>query len=448
MQYAMWVRHSFSLGTNGTLVAQSVDLSSHAGNYYSAISPGFAILSFPFSIIGFVLDGSTLNVWGHALILDEAFVAVCSASAALVVYEIARLYASEKSSLVAALSLAFATPLWPASTVLFIHGVSLMFSCLSVYFVLRFARRGGTSRSLLASGVFLGLAGFVEYLAFLFVAPLALYLVFRRSLRAASKFLIGFLVGPIAQIAYNYAAFQNPFLFPEQLKIGTTGALLSRFDLSDTLLHSAYYFVSPYRGLVFFSPIAILGIFGLAKLIESRVDRLDGIVLLSILAIPIIGYASWSDWAGGLFYGPRFLIIGLPGLIIPLAVLLDQEPSKKVRLAVLGTFGLGSFVEGVGALTTAFSVAGGPSTLQIASLNLPWLVQGKLDAWWINWGNLLSPTTGEALSVTIFVTLWATTALALLNLRRSEGKRVIGLPVVPFERKTKTTAAASPEPKT
>ena len=73
MQYAMWARHSLSLGTNATLVAQSTDLASFAGNFYSAISPGFAILSFPFAALGFVLDGNTLNLWGWSLILDETF---------------------------------------------------------------------------------------------------------------------------------------------------------------------------------------------------------------------------------------------------------------------------------------------------------------------------------------------------------------------------------------
>lgn len=450
MQYAMWSRHSFSLGTNESLLVQSVDLSNYAGNYYSAISPGFAILSFPFAALGFTLDGNTLNVFGSALILDEAFVAISSAVATLVVYEIARIYASNRSSLVAALALTFASPLWPASTVLFIHGVSLMFSTLSIYCILRYARGRGGVGNLLASGIFLGLAGFVEYVALLFVVPFALYAARRRTPRAVLVFLAGFAVGPLAQMAYNYVAFQNPLLFPEQFKTAATGSLLSRFDPYGILVHSSFYLVSPYRGIIFFSPIAILGIFALMRLAEEKVSRRDGFLFMSIFVITLVTYSSWTDWAGGLFYGPRFLILGLPSLMIPLAVLLDWKSSKKLGLLVLTLFGISSFVEGVGALTTAFGAAGGPSTFELAELNLPWLLQGRLDAWWISGGGLPSLVAGEILPAATFAVLWSTAAYILLRMRHPIHERWLAsfLPKIPLEGKTKTIGGAPAESKT
>jgi hypothetical protein len=450
MQYAMWARHSLSLGTSGTLVVQSADLSSFAGNFYSAISPGFAILSFPFAALGFVLDGNTLNLWGWSLISDEAFVAICSAVAVTVVYETAKLYASEKASLVAALALAFATPLWPASTALFFHGVSLMFSTLSVYSVLRFAHGKGGSASLVASGVFLGLAGFVEYVALLFVVPVVLYLAVRRFPGAIPKLLAGFSIGPAAQLAYNYVAFQNPFLFPEALKTGASGSLLSRFDLHDAIIHVAYYLVSPYRGLFVFSPIAVLGVFALLLLGGRRIPRWDALLFGSVFAITLVTYSSWTDWDGGLFYGPRFLILGLPALVIPLAAAVDEWPTRSTGITMFALFVASSFIEGVGALSTAFGVQGDPSTFELTVLNLPWLLQGKLDAWWISMGNLQTSSLVALLPISTFAILWLTGLTAVLRLRMSfhlDWPKTIG-PELPPLGKTKTMAALKQETKT
>jgi hypothetical protein len=110
MQFAMWANHSFSLGRENHLVATSVDPSSYDGLFYSAVSPGFAILSYPAAALGFVIDGgSTLNVWGYGMLFDEFFLAATSSLAVLFTYRIARFYASPAPSLLASLTLAFAS---------------------------------------------------------------------------------------------------------------------------------------------------------------------------------------------------------------------------------------------------------------------------------------------------------------------------------------------------
>jgi len=449
MQYAMWARHSLSLGAGGNLIAQSADLSVFAGNYYSALSPGFAILSFPFAALGFVLDGNTLNLWGWSLVMDEVFVAICSAVAVLLVYEIARFYASERASLVAAFALAFATPLWPASTVLFIHGTSLMFAMSSIYMVLRYDRGKIGSRGLLAAGALLGLAGFVEYVALLFVVPLALYLAVRRFRRVLPVFLAGFSLGPAAQLTYNFVAFQNPFLFPEQLKGGASGSIISEFNLPSAVVHLSYYLVSPYRGILFFSPIAILGLYALLRLAGNRIPRRDAVLFISAFALPLVTYSSWTDWAGGLFYGPRFLILGFPSLLIPLAPILDEWRSRKFGVLVLALFGVSSFVEGAGALTTAFSIEGPPGTFQLAGLNLPWLLQGKLDSWWVSWANLPSGMW-VILPVGTFALLWIGMTYGVLAGRLPSLQSVAkgASPGLPAKGKTKTIVDPEKELKT
>jgi len=138
LQYSLWKNHSFSLGVQGSPIVHSVDVGLFNGKYYSEISPGFAILALPFAELGFFLDGgTTINLWGNAVIFDELFVALTSALSAFVVYKICRFYAEPIPSLLASITLALGTSVWPFSTMIFIHGTSLFFSTSAVYLVLR-----------------------------------------------------------------------------------------------------------------------------------------------------------------------------------------------------------------------------------------------------------------------------------------------------------------------
>lgn len=381
MQYAMWANHSFSMGTPSQPLVQSVDLALYQGRYYSAISPGLAILALPFAALGFKLDGSTLNLLGNALLMDEFFLAIAASVATVMTYKISRFFASPVSSLLASFALAFASPLWPATTVLFIQAASLMFATASIYLLLRHTKGRGGIGSLVASGILLGLAGFVEYAALLLVVPMAGYLIVRTRKRALPVFLSGFIIGPLLQLAYNFAAFGSALTFPEQLKAGASVGLLSRFDLLGALGHADMYLLSPYRGILVFSPVVVLGFYSLYRMVKSRELRAEAFLFLGIFLVVLAFYSSWGDWSGGEAYGPRFLTLTLPGLIVPIAVLLERDSSRGIPFLFTLLFGAGSLIEGVGALTTAFSVTGNTLTFQPLALNVSWLLNGNLDSW-------------------------------------------------------------------
>lgn len=113
-------------------------------------------------------------------------------------------------------------------------------------------------------------------------------------------------------------------------------------------------------------------------------------------------------------------------------------------------FVVSSFIEGTGALSTAFGVQGGPSTFELAALNLPWLLQGKLDAWWISMWSLQTSGLVALLPIATFAILWAAGMIVVLRLRVSfhlDWPRTLG-PELPALGKTKTTAAVKSETKT
>ena len=420
MQYSIWSMHSFSLGSDGNLVTNSVDVALYNGNYYSAISPGMGLVSLPFASVGFLLDGGHFTMFGYATLMDELFLAVCSSLAVFFAYKTSRFYAPETESLLAALALGLSTSVWPFSTVIFPQGASLLFSIASVYFMLRYTKASSRDRNLVISGLCLGMACFIEYVAALFALPILGYLLAKGVRRkSVSKLFVSFLVGPFVLMSYNYSIFGNPLAFPEQFKVGSTSAsLLAMFNPVNMIGHFPLYFVSPYRGLLLLSPVVVLGMYELYRALGSSA-QLDGFpssdaaLFVILFALVLMTYSAWQDWAGGLAYGPRFMILGLPYLVIPVSTWMSRNKSASLKLLFLALFVMGSFVQGAGALTSAFSVNGDPSTYQPLAYNIPALFQGKLDTWWIAKLGLAGGKLPLVFAAFVFVLAWIPVVLLI-----------------------------------
>jgi hypothetical protein len=407
MQFSMWKYHSFSLGTQENMIIDSVDVAFFNGRYYSAVSPGFAILAFPFAVLGFILDGGILKMNGNAVIFDEVFLAFMSSLAVFITYKISTLLRfSKRQALIASLVLAFGTSLWPFTTIVFVHGASLCFSVLAVYLLLRYVRDKPNLANLAFSGLALGLATFVEYFAALFVPFCIAYLLMKKNGKGIGPFFLAFGVGPLLQLTYNYSQFSNPLIFPEQLKVGSTGSLFARFDLLAVTIHAIFYLVSPYRGLLFFSPILLVGMYGLYRMYQDMQYRTESILFTCFFLVIMLAYSVWQDWAGGLAYGPRFLILGTPYLSIPLSFLINNDRSARFRIILCALFGISSFIQGTGALTSPFSVYGSVLTYQPLSLNIPWLLRGRLDTWLFGKLNLSNQFLLQSYAALLIIIPW------------------------------------------
>ena len=423
-QWAMWKYHSFSLGPPGGLIVQTVDKGLFNGQYYSAISPGLAILSFPFAVLGFILDGNVLDTFGRALLLDELFLGITAAIAVSITYKICRFYAGPLPSFIAALTLAFGTSVWPFTTMTFVQDASLPFSVLAVYLVLRYTKgERKSSAQLVLAGASLGISFFVEYVAALLIVPILAYLILSKVRTRDATFAFGgFLIGPLLQLSYNYEVLGNPLLFPEQLKGDSSQSLLGRFDPIGMTLHAVLYIGSPYRGLLFFSPVVIAGVYGLYRMYNSDDMKLDAILFVALFLAVLLPYSAWQDWTGGQVYGPRFLILGLPYLIIPISVIMAKGRSVSLKSGFVLLFALSSFVEGTGALTTAISVAGSSFTSPPIQLNIPWLLEGKLDSWWVGMLSGASASTFQLISAALFVSLWCMMAILVIKAAKHRDK--------------------------
>jgi len=353
-QFALWTDQSFSLGPPGNLVTDTVDKGLFDGEYYSAISPGLAVMTFPFAAAGFRIDGGEFSPFGTALLLDELAIALTGALAILFAYRICRFYAPPRPSFVASMCLAFGTTVWPFATVLFPHVPAMFLSLVATYLVLRYPRQRSGWPTLVLAGWCLGLAAFVEYVALFLAIPLIAYLIFSsvRKLHVAS-FVGGAVIGAMLHLAVNVAAFGDPLVFPEGLKVQDS---VDRFNLPGWPGHVLAYLLSPYRGALVVSPVLIFGVVGLVRMLRHDETRLDATLFIALFLMVVVPYSAWWDWAGGVGYGPRFLILALPYAAVPIAVVMAEPRSATVTSLFILAFGSSVLIQAAGALAGPFSV--------------------------------------------------------------------------------------------
>ncbi|MGI0090129.1 MAG: glycosyltransferase family 39 protein [Nitrososphaerales archaeon] len=388
VQSAILNNHSLSIQFNW------FDTVQFAGENYSVYAPGYALLSLPFAAAGFFIDGSATGFATHAILMDELLLSIAASLSALLVYKICLFYTRFQSvALLIAFTLTLATSIWPFGVEVFPHDLSMMFALLSVYLVLTYTRTRSRPMSLLGmAGLGLGVGTLVEYAAALFIAPLLVYLVAKRreegSRSSVSRVLnsgpISFLASFIASgvglnLLYNYALFGDPLLFPQQLYYNGI-----HFLLGSLAYHILLNLISPYRGLFLFSPVLLLGFYGLYRMSLSIAWRADAILFMSLFSLILVYYSAWQGWDGGAAYGPRFLVLGLPYLVIPITVFLSEKWSKIARSVFLALFVLSSFIAGLGAFAgTPPSNTQDVFTYQPTSFGISQILQGKLAVWWI-----------------------------------------------------------------
>lgn len=203
---------------------------------------------------------------------------------------------------------AFGTAAWStASRAMWQHGPSLLFLAIAVYCgqrLLRDPEAEGPGLNWTAVGLGAAVAASftcrpTNALAVLgFTAFVVLCL--RKYVR---RFLVGALAVAMPWTLVNITAFGE--LLPDYYKAG-------KLQLHDEYGRAlATNLVSPARGLLLFSPIVVLGVFGLAK--RNRDAARDGLIafdrmLLGLaLAYLLASSGPPENWWGGHSFGPRFM---------------------------------------------------------------------------------------------------------------------------------------------
>jgi hypothetical protein len=405
LDYAVWTNHSFALGRVGQYSASSVDDFIHNGDYYTALAPGASLFSLPFVIPGFILDGG-FNPFGYANLLSELFVAFMNSIGVLLVYRVARFYFTEGISVFLAIAYGFSTISWPFATFFFQSDVSAAFALAGVFLVLKVTHGPTRTWTALLAGLAIGAATITDYVSALLIFVLVSYLavVFRTSLRSLLKmggvFLLGAAQGVVAIALYNISSFGSPLITSEQLYLHSN-SLLSNFS-TPIYVGVILNLVTPLRGVLLFSPIVILGIFGFRIMLTDSSVRREGYFLLGCFLVLFLPYCAWYSPEGGLSFGPRFVIASLPFLLIPGGFVI--RGSRRWSYLGYGLFLIGAVENGLAAMTSA--LASGTQWLSSPFLEstLPLFQKGTLDQWWKPASGMLWPAVaGLIVMIPLFV---------------------------------------------
>lgn len=205
------------------------------------------------------------------------------------------------------------------------------------------------------AGILSALAFSTEYYAGLIAMGLVAY-IFLKEKEKIPPFVGGVLLGAIPLFLYQWAVTGNP-LIPPILStefvpagpinagcsiyeacysdFGILGFVLAPLRALNAIFRLLFF---PTRGLFFYSPILLLAIPGCYEIYKKNRKLL--IVFPGIFLLFLVFQAFQLNWLAGASFGPRYMVVGLPFLLLPTALGLDKmmDKGKKVQIFVLLVF--------------------------------------------------------------------------------------------------------------
>ncbi|MGB8246484.1 MAG: hypothetical protein WCE98_00550, partial [Chlorobium sp.] len=359
-----------------------------AGQYVSLFAPGVSFIVMPGYLLGRMIGLSQVGT----------FMAV-AVFAVLNMYLIrtisARVGTSRFSGTIAALTFGFATPAFAYGVDLYQHHISTFIILFSVFLLIRFQH----PFAFMGVWFLAALSIVVDNPNLFLMLPIGLYAVYRffgiyrdnvtadgKPIRRALLYLATFGVMALPMggfLWYNQVAYGNPFQLPGTLhtvnEIGPDGRPMERssyeFETGRTYKTSAAdsatyektavgffktrnmydgfftHFVSRDRGIVFYTPVILLGIVGLVLLYRTKPEIVA--LLTSVIGIDVLLYSLWGDPWGGWAFGSRYLIPAYALLAVGIAVGLTKWRWQWIFTAVfVPLFLYSAWVNTLGAVTT------------------------------------------------------------------------------------------------
>lgn len=287
----------------------------------------------------------------HALrLVCSCFNVLIGALAVSVFFLVAhRLVGSIEAALSAAAFLAVGSLFWPYTGTYFSEVLTTFFVLLSFYLLLTLDSNVRTARSFAlatASGVCLALAIGTHVTAALFLPFFSAIPWLDRpraergdGARLAAIHLLATLAGLLPVAMYNWSRFGNV------LETGRTAnpgiAEIFRYGVFTAPWRGLYgLLLGAGKGLLLYSPAVMLGLVAWRHL--HRLRPTLSWLLLGAIAVRWIFIASRSDWHGGFCLGPRYLLLIVPFLLLPVAAAVDSwirhGDRRSLRLAAIVLF--------------------------------------------------------------------------------------------------------------
>ena len=269
--------------------------------------------------------------WWHGGALTASLL---TAVAALLVFLAARGFVRPLPAALVALAFGLGSCVWPVSSqALWQHPASTFCLSLAAWFLLRST---GRPRSAAWCGAALGMAVLCRPTTAVAVVCVGAYLLWTDR-RGCFAYVLGGLPFLVALAIYNGYYFDSPLVFGQ-----TVASELIALRGEDTLWQSSWLesvpglFISPSRGMVWFSPVLVLG-FATAAAVWRQPRYRVLIPLQASVVLMILVAGKWFDWFGGLTWGYRSIIDTTPLLALLMVPLIERTMSRPATRIFFGS---------------------------------------------------------------------------------------------------------------
>lgn len=319
----------------------TIDWSSNAGHYYSNKSPGGILLGIPPYYLAYQLESflalspdQPQIAYFNAYLINFFVSVIPFAFSAMAFYALLQSWGqAKKRALALTLIYIFATPFIAYNQTMWGTNTLTSFLVISLYYLRREA-----SRPILA-GIFLGLALQMDYLAFIAVGTILLWLILEQGKKSLPT-IISYSVVVGLMLIYQYHCFGsifkstksngNPAFENPDLILGFFST--PSFSVIWSLLFSLQ------KGMILFMPIFLFTIIGLYYWLKRNPrDTLLWISVVNIIAY-LMFISTFNGWHGGATTFPRYLIPCLIFWLIPLKECLVQFKWPVFLLATFSAF--------------------------------------------------------------------------------------------------------------
>jgi len=362
--YSVVEDHSFQFSRSLAKFAMPDIALSREGYYVSMFAPGASFLA----LSGYLLG----KHFGLAQVGAFASIALFALFNIVLIRLIAiKLGAHYTAANLGALAFAFATPAFAYATTFYQHHISTFFVLFSLYLILKWRNW----QSLVLVWSFVAFSIVVDSPNFFIMLPIALYAL--RSVITVKERQEGLEFSVKPRRSLTLAAMIIPFAFllwfnqvshgsPLQLSGTLPNAIVSdqnsggKPDLEKTYLMSSFeknseleksafgffntrnllngfyiHIFSSDRGIVWYAPIIILGVLGIALLYREKEHVVFANVIVAVIGINFLIYSMWGDPYGGWAFGSRYLIPAYGLLAIGIAIVLNDLRKNYAFISIV-----------------------------------------------------------------------------------------------------------------